>query len=79
MQVLPGLLARNLWWTWATVEAICVAAPVRRLSVTVALRTQRRWRARLLRSARMLLLVLPALKLAAVTEVVGQIGLDATP
>jgi hypothetical protein len=57
----------------------CVAAPVRRLSMTVALRTQRRWRARLLRSARMLLLVLPALKLAAVTEVVGQIGLDATP
>jgi len=47
--------------------------------MTVALRTQRRWRARLLRSARMLLLVLPALKLAAVTEVVGQIGLDATP
>jgi len=78
VQVLPGFLARNLWRTWATVEAICVAAPVRRLSVRVALRTQRRWRARLQRSARMLLVVLAALQLAAVTEVVGQLGLDAT-
>jgi hypothetical protein len=25
VQVLPGFLARNLWRTWATVEAICVA------------------------------------------------------
>ena len=71
-QVLPGFLARNLWRTWATVEASCVVAPVRRLRRVVALRTQRRWR------ARMLLLVLGALRLAAVTEMVGRIGLDAT-
>ena len=77
-QVLPGFLARNLWRTWETVEAICVVAPVRRLRRVVALRTQRRWRERLLRSARMLLLVLGALRLAAVTERVGRIGLDAT-
>ena len=78
VQVLPGFLARNLWRTWATVEASCVVAPVRRLRRVVALRTQRRWRARLLRSALLLLLVLGALRLAAVTEMVGRIGLDAT-
>ena len=78
VQVLPGFLARNLWRTWATVEASCVARPARRLQMAVALRTQRRWRARLLRSALMLLLVLGALRLAAVTEMVGRIGLDAT-
>jgi hypothetical protein len=77
-QVLPGFLARNLWRTWATVEAICVVAPARRLRMVVASRTQRRWRARLLRPAQMLLLVLGALRLAAVTEMVGRIGLDAT-
>ena len=78
VQVLPGFLARNLWRTWATVEAICVIAPVRRLWVTVAVRTQRRWRARLLRAALMLLLVLGALRLSTLTEMVARIGLDAT-
>ena len=78
VQVLPGFLARHLWRTWATVEAICVVAPVRRLWMAVALRTQRRWRARLLRSALLLLLVLGALRLPAVTEMVARIGLDAT-
>jgi hypothetical protein len=78
VQVLPGFLARNLWRTWATVEAICVARPVRRLLMAVALRTQRRWRARLLRPALLLLLVLGALRLPALTEMVAQIGLDAT-
>ena len=76
--MLPGFLARNLWRTWATVEAIFVARPVRRLLTTVAGRTQRRWRARLLRSARMLLHVLGALRLPALTEMVARIGLDAT-
>ena len=76
--MLPGFLARNLWRTWATVEAICVIAPVRRLWVTVAVRTQRRWRARLLRAALMLLLVLGALRLSTLTEMVARIGLDAT-
>ena len=78
VQVLPGFLARNFWRTWATVEAICVARPVRRLLVAVAGRTQRRWRARRLRSARMLLQVLSALRLPALTEMVARIGLDAT-
>jgi hypothetical protein len=78
VQVLPGFLARNLWRTWATVEAICVIAPLRRLWVTVAERTQRRWRARLLRAALMLLLVLGALRLSTLTEMVARIGLDAT-
>jgi DNA-directed RNA polymerase subunit RPC12/RpoP len=73
VQVLPGL-----WRTWATVEAICVVAPVRRLWMAVALPTQRRWRARPLRSALLLLLVLTALRLPALTEMVARIGLDAT-
>ena len=76
--MLPGFLARHLWRTWAAVEAICVVAPVRRLWMAVALRTQRRWRARLLRSALLLLLVLGALRLPALTEMVARIGLDAT-
>lgn len=78
VQVLPGFLARNFWRTWATVEAICVARPVRRLLAAVAGRTQRRWRARLRRSARMLLQVLSWLRLSALTERVERIGLDAT-
>ena len=78
MQVLPGFLARHLWRTWATVEAICVARPARRLRVTVASRTQRRWRARLLCSAWILLQVLGALRVAALTEMAARIGLDAT-
>lgn len=78
VQVLPGFLARNFWRTWATVEAICVARPVRRLLVTVAGRTQRRWRARLRQSALMLLQVLSWLRLSQLTEMVARIGLDAT-
>jgi len=78
VQVLPGFLARNFWRTWATVEAICVAPPVRRLLVTVAGRTQRRWRARLRQSALMLLQVLSWLRLSQLTEMVARIGLDAT-
>lgn len=78
VQVLPGFLARNLWRAWATVEAICVARPARRLWVTVASRTQRRWRARLLCSAWILLQVLGALRVAALTEMAARIGLDAT-
>jgi hypothetical protein len=78
VQVLPGFLARNLWRTWAMVEAICVAPPVRRLLVTVAGRTQRRWRARLRQSALMLLQVLSWLRLSQLTEMVARIGLDAT-
>lgn len=76
--MLPGFLARNFWRTWATVEAICVARPVRRLLVTVAARTQRRWRARLRQSALMLLQVLSWLRLSQLTEMVARIGLDAT-
>lgn len=78
VQVLPGFLARNFWRTWATVEAICVVAPVRRLLVTVAGRTQRRWRARLRQPALMLLQVLSWLRLSQLTEMVARIGLDAT-
>ncbi len=79
VQVLPGFLARNLWRTWATVEAICVIAPLRRLWVTVAGRTQRRWRARLLRAALILLLVLGALRLSTLTVSFRIGALQATP
>jgi hypothetical protein len=78
VQVLPCFVARNLWRTWPVVEAVCVATPERRLTTTVAPRTVARWWARLWLTVMSLLQVLSAVRLAALTELVAQIGLDAT-
>lgn len=60
------------------VEAVCVAAPERRLMTTVAPRTLRRWWARLWRLVTYVLQVLSAVRQAALAELVAEIGLDAT-
>lgn len=65
VQVLPSFVARNLWRTWPVVEAVCVAAPERRLTTTVAPRTVARWWARLCLTVAYLLQVLSAVRLAA--------------
>lgn len=78
VQVLPCFLARHLWRTWPMVEAVCVAAPERRLTTTVAPRTLRRWWARLWRQVTYVLQVLSAVRQAALAELVAEIGLDAT-
>lgn len=77
VQVLPCFLARNLWRTWPTVEAACVATPERR-ATTVAPRTLARWWARLCLAVTYLLQVLSAVRLAELAELVAQIGLGAT-
>ena len=64
LQVLPGFLARHLWRTWRVVEAVCVVTSRRQPAMMVAPRTRRRWRARA--------------RLAALTELVARVGLDAT-
>jgi hypothetical protein len=57
-QVLPALLARQLWRAWRTVEG-AVAEPVRASTAEIVpARTRRRWRARLAASAAALVVLL---------------------
>ena len=76
VQVLPGFVARSLWRTWPTVEAV-VVSPRRRQPV-VAARTARRWRERAAQGARRVLHVLSSLRTPVLDELVAGLGLDAT-
>lgn len=75
VQVLPGFVARNLWRTWPTVEAV-VVPPTRRPPVVVAARTVRRWRERVSQGARRVLHVLSSLRASVLDELVAGLGLD---
>lgn len=77
VQVLPAFVARSLWRLWRTVESAVVPSG-RRAWVLVPERTLRRWRARVMLAARVLLHVLSSLRIAALDELVAAIGLDAT-
>lgn len=77
VQVLPGFVARNLWRTWRTVEAI-VVPPEQRPPVVVPERTRRRWRARASQPARVVLHALSSLRTTVLTGLVAALGLDAT-
>jgi hypothetical protein len=77
VQVLPGFVARRLWRTWPTVEAV-VVPPTGRPPVAVAGRTARRWRARGRLPARPVLQVLSSLRAPVLAELAWGIGLDAT-
>lgn len=78
VQVLPGFVGRHLWRSWRVVEAVCVVPSQWPLAMTVASRTRRRWRERAGLAAFYLLQVLSAVRLAALTEQVVRVGLDAT-
>lgn len=71
-QVLPAFLARCLWGSWARVAGALAAVD----PTPVPRRTQRRWRARLAGSARMLVGVLSS-DAAAWVALASAVGLDA--
>lgn len=75
VQVLPAFVARNLWQTWPTVEAIVVPSERK---PRVAERTARRWRERAMLAARVVLHVLSSLRTPVLDELVAGLGLDAT-
>lgn len=82
-RVLPRFLARHLWRAWTTVERVvgldehaveAAAAP----AVPIPARTQRRWRARLAATARVLVVLLAASGGAVLEGLATRVGLDAT-
>ena len=77
MQVLPAFVARHLWRTWKTVEAI-VVPPEQRPRVVVPERTRRRWRARTSQPVRVVLHVLSSLRTTILAGLVAAVGLDGT-
>ena len=77
VQVLPAFVARHLWRTWETVEAV-VVPPEQRPPVVVPKRTRRRWRARASQPVRVVLHVLSSLRTAILSGLVAALGLDAT-
>lgn len=84
-RVLPAFLARHLWRAWPTVED-AVAGPEKdeelaeRVPMSVPERTRRRWRARLVASAAVLVVALgtASATVAALHAVVQRVGLDGT-
>jgi hypothetical protein len=79
-RVLPLFLARHLWWVWRAVECAVQPKDERRSAdrSPVPLQTQRRWRARLASSARVLIALFAARADAEVQEVAVALGADAT-
>jgi hypothetical protein len=79
-RILPLFLARHLWHPWRTVERVVrpSAELPKAIAPPVPRQTERRWRARLASSARLLCAVLAASGGAALTGVAMAVGLDAT-
>jgi hypothetical protein len=79
-RILPLFLARHLWHAWKTVERVVRPSPAlpKGAAPPVPPGTQRRWRARLDSTARMLCALLAASGGAVLTSVAMIAGLDAT-
>jgi hypothetical protein len=82
-RILPMFLARHLWRTWATVERVIKpkvdeAATTTDTTPPVPDRTERRWRARLAASARVLVVLLAVSGGAVLEGIAARLGLDAT-
>lgn len=79
-RILPLFLARHLWHAWKTVERVVrpSAALPKATAPPVPAQTERRWRARLDSTARVLCVLLAASGGAVLTEVAMVVGLDAT-
>jgi hypothetical protein len=75
---LPLFLARRLWRTWLTVEREVLAEAAASARASVPRRTVRRWKARLLSSARHVVQVLATSASALWTGVVKAVGLGST-
>jgi len=79
-RILPVFLARHLWHAWKTVERVVrpsTALP-KSTAPPVPRQTERRWRARLDSTARVLCALLAASGGATLTRVAMGVGLDAT-
>lgn len=76
--VLPQFVARHLWYSWPTVQAHTVQAPPSPRAPPVPARTQRRWLARLLCAALLLVQVLATSGSQALESLAQQVGLWAT-
>jgi len=75
--ILPMLLARHLWRRWAVVEASTVGQRPHDWEPVPA-RTQRRWRARLRSTGRLLVQALASSGAAALEAVAARVGLAST-
>lgn len=71
-QIVPAFLARSLWRAWSVVESAMEAGDDR----AVPKRTRRRWRARLVSSARAVVVVLADTGKQAWTAIATAVGLD---
>ncbi len=74
--VLPGFLARHLWWPWESIDAAVQDAPAR--TSLVPRQTRRRWRARLATSGRLLVQLLVSRLRPELAALAAAAGLDAT-
>jgi len=77
-RTLPLVLARRLWRMWVTVEQQAMAETLPARRAWVPQRTLRRWKARLLSSARYLGQVLAASASELWTEVAKAVGMQGT-
>ena len=79
-RILPMFLARHLWRGWTTVERVIEpeAAPATTTDPPIPERTERRWRARLAATARVLVVLLAASGGAALETIAARVGLDAS-
>jgi hypothetical protein len=82
-RIVPRFLARHLWRAWATVERVVelggrAVEPAVTAAMPIPERTQRRWRARLAASARVLIMLLAVSGPAILEGLATRLGLDAT-
>lgn len=74
--VLPGFLARHLWWPWESIDASVRDAPAP--TSVVPRQTRRRWRSRLATSGRLLVQILVSRARPELAVIAAAAGLDAT-
>jgi hypothetical protein len=78
-QILPAFVARWLWFNWPLVEEATIAEPREEAAAPTQRpteRTRRRWRARLLSSARAIVVALAASATEAVAAITRGLGLE---
>lgn len=77
-RILPMFLARHLWRAWATVERVLKPAETTTPDPPIPERTERRWRARLAATARVLVVLFAASGGAVLERIATGLGLDTT-
>lgn len=77
-RILPMFLPRHLWRVWKTVERVVLPDVVPSAAPSVPERTRRRWSARLVAAARVLVVLFAASGGFVLESVAAQVGLDAS-